>query len=145
MKKNSVAWKSKNEVINVFNQTEFDNSSETETSLNHTFIAAHAYFSNTENFAHKPAIHYSSMNFDIDDEFSAKNVTLLVNYASSVYLCFYFATIPRKYSSALMPKIVYDAISAYPILQKGWHAPQKINPQKNQLPNISKISLGKIK
>ena len=67
------AGKSNNEVMDVFTQTEFDHSSETEKSPNNTFMALHGYFSNPENFAHKPVTYFSSLKFDTDGEFFAKN------------------------------------------------------------------------
>ena len=64
--------KVKNEVNNVFTQTEFDNSSENGISTNPTFLASHGYFSNPEKISPKPANHYSSLKFNVDDEFSPK-------------------------------------------------------------------------
>ena len=53
-----IAENFKNEIINVFTETEFDNSSESGTSTNQTFLAPHGHFGNSENFLQKPATHF---------------------------------------------------------------------------------------
>ena len=77
------AEKLKNEVVNVFTQTEFDKSSETEVSENHNFSATHGYFGIPENFRHNSATFLSSPKLDADDEVSPKTETLQIKYESS--------------------------------------------------------------
>ena len=100
-------------------------------------------FSNPENFASKPAILYSSLAFDVDDKFSAKNDTFHINHTTSNYFSSYSVTTPREYPSAMMPIFFHDPASTYPIPQNVWHSPQKLF-QKSHLPNISKISSAKL-
>ena len=71
--------KFKNDVIIIFTRTEFNNSSGTENSSNHNFVAPRGSFSSLKNFAHKPVIYYSSLKCDADYEFSANNDMLQVN------------------------------------------------------------------
>ena len=75
---NTDAEKLKNEVNNIFTQTEFHNSSETEVSPKRNFLAPHECFSDAEHFPHKSAAYYSPMKLDAVDEFSSKIVTLQV-------------------------------------------------------------------
>ena len=70
--KNSDAEIIQYEVINAFTQTDFNKSSETEASTNHTFSALRGSFTNPEIFAHRPVTHYFSLKLDVDDEYSAK-------------------------------------------------------------------------
>ena len=73
--KKTDAEKFKNENINVFTRTEFEKSSDTQISANQSFLAQYGLFSYPGDFAHKTATHNSSLKFDVDDEFSAKNDT----------------------------------------------------------------------
>ena len=77
---NSHAEKLRNEVIGVFTQTEFENSSETEFSPKLKFLAHQRYLSSPQNFPNLQV--FLPLKFDADDECSAKNDTLNVNYAS---------------------------------------------------------------
>ena len=138
------AQKFKNGVMKIFTQTECDISSETEFSTNHTSLAFDVYFSNPEDFVYKSATHCSSLNLLDDDAFPAKNERLQVNYASSEYLSSYSATVPRKDSSAMIPKIIHDLGWTYSTPQNGWHSPQK-NLRKSHLAKTSNFSLGKMK
>ena len=80
-------------------------------STNLTFLAPDGYFSVFKNFAQKYTTYYSSLKFDSDAEFSAKNDTLQVNYGSPDCLSCYSVTIPRTDSSAMMPNFIHDSIS----------------------------------
>ena len=81
------------------------------------------------------------MKFDAGDEFSAKNDTLQVNYASSEYLPSYAAQLPHQNSSEMMKKILHDPIQSYfSIPHPGWHSPQKNKPEKSPSLNISVTS-----
>ena len=114
------------EVINVFSQTEFDNPSENEVSPERIFLAPRGNFINPGNVSHEPATSYSSLNFAAVDEFSSKNDTLQVNYASSDYLSSYSATLPRQDPSAIMTKHIHGPISPYPMIpHHNRHSPQK--------------------
>ena len=68
---NTDAEKLKKEVINVFTQTDFDNSVVTEVSPKQIFLAPHGFSSSPENFSHNSAT-YSSLKLDADHELSAK-------------------------------------------------------------------------
>ena len=48
------------------------------------------------------------MKFDAGDEFSARNDTLQVNYASSEYLSSSAAQLPRQNPSEMMNKLLHD-------------------------------------
>ena len=120
-------------MINVFTQTKFGNSFETEISTNHTFLALRGFFENPENFARKSATHYSSLKFYVDDEFLPKNDTLQVSCESSDYLSPYSAIISQKDPSAGQIKIFHDSISTHLIPQNVWHSRKKVNLQKKSI------------
>ena len=122
---NTDAEKFKKEVIIVFTQSEFHVTSGTENFPNHNYLSPPGYFDYAEILAHEPSRHYSSLKFDNDDEFSAENETLQVNYASSDYFSSYSATLQRKDPSALMPKLNGGPMSTYPTPHIVWHSHKK--------------------
>ena len=71
--------------MNVFTQTEVYISFKTEVPSNHNFLAPHEYSKKAGDFACKSVTHHSSLKFDGDDDFSANDETLQVNYASADY------------------------------------------------------------
>ena len=72
--KDTDVGKFKNEVVNIFTKTEFDNSSETQSSWNHTFLAPHGSFRKFKKFTYISTTHYSFLKFEVDDEFSQKMI-----------------------------------------------------------------------
>ena len=98
-------------MINVFTQTDFDTSCETEVSLNH------GEFSHPGTFLNQPTTHYSSIFFDAHDEFShLQKDTLHVNYAHSDYLSSYTAIFPRQDPSTRMTNFIPDPIQPHSML-----------------------------
>ena len=140
------AEKFKKKVIIVFTQIDFNNSSENGVFSNRNFLTYHAYFSNPEKFEHKTATFYSLLELDVDDEFSAQNETLQINYASSDYPTSWSATLPRTDAPAMLKKFNHDPIRInLTFAHNDFHSPQKNETTKSHLLNISSISLGKIK
>ena len=104
---NADAENLKNEVIIVFTPTEIDKSSDTEVSLKL------GYFSNPEKFLSQTETHYTSLKFDIKDEFSSvKNDTLLVICAHTDYLSTYTATLPRQNLPVILPNFFHGPIKS---------------------------------
>ena len=103
------AEKIKSEVNDVFTQTEFDTSSQTEVSPIYIFLTCQRYYSNSERLLTKPASFYSSVKFDADDEISSLNV----NSAHPDFLSFYTATFPRQDPFAIFAKNIPDPIESY--------------------------------
>ena len=81
--KSTDAEEFKKAITNIFIQTEFDKSIETDFSTNHTFLGPLGCYSNIKIFAYKAVTQYFPLKFDIVDEISAKNDTLQVNCAFS--------------------------------------------------------------
>ena len=76
----------RNEVKNIFSQTEFDTSPSTEVSLERNLSTPQGHFGKPENFLNHPATHCFSLKFDADDEFSSMNIdTFHVRYAHIEY------------------------------------------------------------
>ena len=56
------------------------------------------------------------MQFDVDDEFSAKNDTLEVKYAFSDYISFYATTFPPQNISGILKKFTHESIESYSLI-----------------------------
>ena len=74
----------------VFTQIELDTSPKIQIFLEHISPSPHGYCSNSENIYSQPLTHFSSLDFDYNDEFSSViKGTLQVNYAHTDYLSSY--------------------------------------------------------